>query len=120
MVRAVPEKKRSRVANEILEGLTALRDAVSEGVPLGKRFTVRTVKLVLTPEEMPAEQIRMLRSHLSASQSVFAAVLGVSVDALQSWEQGRRAPSESARRMMHIFKDDPKLFTKQIRLKAIR
>jgi hypothetical protein len=44
-------KKRSRVASEILEGLTELRDAVRGKVPLDRKFTVRTVEKVLKPRK---------------------------------------------------------------------
>jgi putative transcriptional regulator len=118
MVKAVREKKqRSRVAAEVLEGLLEFEDAVRSGVPLEQRFTVRTVKLVVRPEKMSGAEIRRLRLKLLASQSIFAAVLGVSKDAVQSWEQGRRPPGDSALRMMRIFRDEPALFFRQIMLK---
>lgn len=118
MVKAVPERhRRSRVAAEIFEALTALQDAVASGTPLAQRFTVRTVRLVLQPPRRSPAKIRHLRLALSASQAVFAAVLGVSPDAVQSWEQGRRPPSDSALRMMAIFQEHPDLFARQIQLK---
>jgi putative transcriptional regulator len=110
-------KTRSRVAAEILEGLTELDRAVRDRIPLDQKFTVRTVELVLKPKGMDSEEIRLLRLGLKVSQAVFAAVLGVSVDLVQAWEQGRRDPSDSMLRMMHIFNDNPKLFMKQIQLK---
>jgi putative transcriptional regulator len=114
------QKKRSRVASEALEGLAELRDAVESGVPLDQKFTVRTVELDLKPREIRPEEIKILRHHLGASQAVFAAVLGVSTDAVQSWEQGRRPPGHTALRMMHMFKHHPKLFVQQIHLRSER
>ena len=120
MVRAVREKRqRSRVAAEILEGLQELEATVRSGIPLAQRFTVRTVKLVVRPHPMNSSGIRRLRARLSASQAVFAAVLGVSADAVQSWEQGRRPPSASALRMMHMFEEQPDLFSRQILLRPV-
>lgn len=41
------------------------------------------------------ERIRMLRKHLGMNQSEFAEFLGVSVSNIQSYETGRRAPSDA-------------------------
>jgi DNA-binding transcriptional regulator YiaG len=111
-------KNQNRVAHEILEGLTELRDAVRDGKPLDQVFTVRTVDLVLSPELMDTEAIRVLRvCKLRASRAVFAAVLGVSVKLVEAWEQGKRTPKPWALRIMHIFNHDPALFYRQIALK---
>ena len=112
------ETKRSRVASDILEGLTELHDAVRNGEALDHRFTVRTVELVLKPRDLSSAEIQTLRAKLGASQEIFGAVLGVSADAVQSWEQGRRQPSEVALRMMHFFIRNPKLFRQQIQMKS--
>jgi putative transcriptional regulator len=111
-------KSRSRVAAEILEGLTELEQTLRDRIPLDQKFTVRTVELVLKPKSMDSEEIRFLRLSLKVSQAVFAAVLGVSVDLVQAWEQGRREPNDSMLRMLHIFQEHPKLFLKQIQLKG--
>ncbi|PYL01612.1 MAG: transcriptional regulator, partial [Verrucomicrobia bacterium] len=39
----------------------------------------------------PQNDIVKVRSKLGLSQSKFAAVLGISADTLQNWEQGRRS-----------------------------
>jgi putative transcriptional regulator len=41
------------------------------------------------------------------SQAVFARVLSVSPKTVQSWEQGVRVSSESARRLIHVFAQQP-------------
>src|ERR1044071_2266594 len=45
----------------------------------------------------PKEEIPKLRKKLGLSQSKFAAVLGISIDTLQNWEQGRRQPAGPAK-----------------------
>ena len=44
---------------------------------------------------------------LRVSQAVFARLLNVSAKTVQSWEQGARQPSESARRLLQVFSVAP-------------
>lgn len=43
-----------------------------------------------------------IRGKLGLSQSNFAAVLGISADTLQNWEQGRRRPTGPAKVLLKI------------------
>ena len=43
---------------------------------------------------MTPEEIKALRDRLGISTMAFAILLGVSVDTVRSWEQGRRTPNE--------------------------
>jgi transcriptional regulator with XRE-family HTH domain len=45
------------------------------------------------PNDETAEVIRRVRASTGLSQSKAAVAAGVSLDALQSWEQGRASPS---------------------------
>ena len=47
------------------------------------------------------------RARLKLSQSQFAKLLGVSVDTLQNWEQGRRQPRGAAKVLLRIATDNP-------------
>ena len=62
--------KRSRVASEILEGLTELHEAVPSGASLDHTFTVRTVELVLKPKDLDPEEIRVLHAKLPATNDL--------------------------------------------------
>ena len=61
---------------------------------------MRTVELDLQPHEYDADAVRRVRLSLSASQAVFAKILGVSRSTIQAWEQGDRTPSSMACRFL--------------------
>jgi putative transcriptional regulator len=50
----------------------------------------------------PQADIVRVRGKLGLSQSKFAAVLGISQDTLQNWEQGRRKPTGPAEVLLKI------------------
>jgi len=56
-----------------------------------------------------AVDIRMLRESAYVSQSKFARMLGVSVDTVQNWEQGRRKPRGPAMALLRLFQKNPKV-----------
>ncbi len=57
----------------------------------------------------PQNDIAKVRDKLGLSQSKFAAVLGISADTLQNWEQGRRHPTGPARVLLKIATRHPKI-----------
>ena len=48
-----------------------------------------------------------LRAHFGLSQAKFAALLGISVDTLQNWEQGRRKPEGPAKVLLRVAATHP-------------
>ena len=54
-----------------------------------------------------------VRSKLGLSQSKFAAVLGISTDTLQNWEQGRRSPTGPAKVLLKIATRHPEVLSKR-------
>ena len=97
------EKKTKSRGAEIIEDLTCLRDALRSGQPIGKMFTVRTVELQLQPHPFDAEAVKRTRDALGVSQALFARLLGVSTDTVQSWEQGLREPCSMACRLLELI-----------------
>ena len=97
----------------IIESLTELRDTLRSGMPMEKRFTVRSVEIP-DPEEFDAARIRALRARLQVSQQVFARLLAVSTILAQSWEQGVREPSPIARRLLAEMERDPRRWERMI------
>ena len=49
----------------------------------------------------------MLFRSLDMTQSVFAAVVGVSVKTVEAWEAGSNKPIGPARRILSIMRSDP-------------
>lgn len=56
--------------------------------------------------EMP---VRELRARLGLTQSEFAARLGLPVDTVRNWEQGKRAPRGPARALLMLIARAPQL-----------
>ena len=57
----------------------------------------------------PKNDIVKVRGELGLSQSKFAAILGISTDTLQNWEQGRREPTGPAKVLLKIAIRHPKV-----------
>jgi putative transcriptional regulator len=98
-------QKPKSVGAEIIEGLTEFRDVLRRGEAIESRFTVRTVELdlqPLKPTQYDADSVRATRESLNVSQALFAQLLGVSLDLVQGWEQGRREPKPIA---CHVLDD---------------
>lgn len=53
--------------------------------------------------------VKRIRRKLHASQLTFAHMIGVSVDTLQNWEQGRRKPEGPALALLKVAEADPKM-----------
>ena len=84
----MPRTKR-KVGREILDGLRELKRG-----EIGRVISI--------------PDIAGIRDKTGLSQTRFAALLGVSVRALQDWEQGRRAPSGAARTLLLIADKNPR------------
>ena len=57
----------------------------------------------------PESNIVRVRGKLGLSQSKFAAILGISADTLQNWEQGRRTPTGPAKVLLKIAARHPEV-----------
>jgi putative transcriptional regulator len=51
--------------------------------------------------------VKNIRKKLHVSQSKFAYILGVSIDTLQNWEQGRRFPEGPALALLRVAENNP-------------
>ena len=57
----------------------------------------------------PESTVVRVRGKLGLSQSKFAALLGISQDTLQNWEQGRREPTGPAKVLLKIASKHPRV-----------
>ncbi len=57
----------------------------------------------------PQSDVVRVRGKLGLSQSKFAAILGISADTLQNWEQGRRNPTGPAKVLLRIAAKHPEV-----------
>jgi DNA-binding transcriptional regulator YiaG len=104
------EPNLSKAGKKIVAGLQEIAEALETGMPLDRQFTVRHV-IVPEPGQHNARTIKALRRRLGISQRLFAHLMGVSVILEQAWEQGRRFPNSTARRLLDEMRRDPKRWT---------
>jgi putative transcriptional regulator len=101
------DRELTAIDREVVEALTDLRDTLRDRVPLEKKYTVRHVVVATPPPPMGADDVRRAREALGVSQPVFAGLLGTSPSTVRSWEQGQKAPSAMARRLLGLIESDP-------------
>ncbi len=79
------------------ELLESVREAGQ--IKRGKRRAARTFKFT-------GPDIKAIRERAGLSQAGFAHLMGVSVDTLQNWEQGRRKPRGPALALLKVAQTD--------------
>ena len=72
-----------------------------------KALDLRTVEIPPPPQALKPADIRSLRESLNASQALFARLLNVSSNAVESWEQGIRQPRKATLKLLHIARRNP-------------
>ncbi len=87
-------------------------DALLQGVAEMKAIEAGTLKpsRVYRGEDILASFVpdaARIRKSLKLSQAKFATLLGISVDTLQNWEQGRRSPDGPARVLLRVASAHP-------------
>lgn len=86
---------------ELVESVKEVRD-IQAGRRSPSRVT-RAADLVRTG----VLDVAALRARFRLSQVKFAALLGISVNTLQNWEQGRRQPEGAARVLLRVAAAHP-------------
>ena len=79
-----------------------LVESVREGGAIlrGERAPSRTFTIGKT-------DVKRIRANYRLSQNEFATLLGISLDTLQNWEQGRRVPKGPARVLLQVAAKHP-------------
>ena len=92
---------RKDLFDQLVESVKEMQ-AIQAGTQKPARVT-RAADLLRTG----APDVATLRGHFHLSQAKFAALLGISVDTLQNWEQGRRQPDGPARVLLRVAATHP-------------
>ena len=100
---------------KIVAALERFRDTIEAGTPIEERYTVRRVKLDLTPRSFSPDEVKKVRAMLGVSQPIFGQFLGVDVKTVRSWEQGRRVPSGMACRFLEEIQAAPEHWRNRLR-----
>ena len=83
------------------------RTATSSASERSVKFDLRSVELPARPKAMKPADIRAVRESLNASQALFARLLNVSSNSVESWEQGIREPRQATLKLLHIARRNP-------------
>jgi putative transcriptional regulator len=96
----------SRLYEDIKQGLEEAI-AFEKGDPdIVSGSVVHKMKVLPVPDFSPGE-IREIRLKSAMTQSVFAACIGVTKKAVESWEGGRSHPDGAARRTLSLMSRNP-------------
>ncbi len=104
----------SKILAAIEEATEILR---SEGLE-SRRLTVRTYKAAAPRSYQPGD-VKRVRELLGTSQTVLASFLGVNVNTVRSWEQGKRLPQPIACRFLSEIEADTAYWRHRIGRQAI-
>jgi putative transcriptional regulator len=92
---------RKELFDQLVESVNEMK-AIQAGRRKPSRVT-RAVDVLNTE----APDVAALRAHFKLSQAKFAALLGISVDTLQNWEQHRRQPDGPAKVLLRVAAAHP-------------
>jgi DNA-binding transcriptional regulator YiaG len=98
-------KKKDKKKNKRKEDQRTPVTASSEKIQ--SVLDLRSVEIPPRPKPMKPSDIRSLRESLNASQALFASLLNVSSNAVESWEQGIREPRQATLKLLHIVRKNP-------------
>jgi putative transcriptional regulator len=73
----------------------------------GQEFPLAPAMPALAPADAALPAVRDLRRRAQLTQTEFAAKLGVPVETIRNWEQGKRAPRGPARALLAVIARAP-------------
>jgi putative transcriptional regulator len=85
----------------------ALEDALR--YERGEQVNLRATELPAPAKRITPQQIREIRQQLNASQIIFAKLMNVSPNTVESWEQGVRRPRQAALKLLAIARKHPQV-----------
>jgi putative transcriptional regulator len=75
----------------------------------GQEFPLQPAMSIAEPAETGIPVVRALRRRARLTQHEFAAKLGVPVETIRNWEQGKRAPRGPARALLAVIAHAPEM-----------
>ncbi|GER78764.1 MAG: transcriptional regulator [Anaerolineaceae bacterium] len=66
-----------------------------------------------------APNVKEIRASYKLSQNEFAALMGISVNTLRNWEQGRRAPEGAARVLLQVAAKHPDVIWEVVKVQSL-
>lgn len=98
--------KKQSFGEELLESAQEMRDHARGH----KRLRTTVAPRILPPKRMSSREIAAIRKKgFKLSQERFARALGVSVQTLRNWEQGRVTPPPGMLRLLQIAREAPQV-----------
>src|SRR5579859_6977190 len=91
------KKKQVKVFSDLKQ---SLREALA--YEQGRKGGLRVTELPPPPKPLSPRQIRAIRQSFNVSQAVFARIINVSPNTVESWEQGARRPREASLKLLTI------------------
>jgi putative transcriptional regulator len=85
----------------------ALQDALR--YERGESVDLRARELPAPAKRITPRQIKEIRQQLNASQIIFAKLMNVSPNTVESWEQGVRRPRQAALKLLAIARRHPQV-----------
>ncbi len=99
------KKKKVKIFSDLAQ---SLRESLA--YEQGKRPPLRVTELPPPPKPLRPREIRAIRQSFNVSQAVFARIINVSPNAVESWEQGVRRPREATLKLLTIAHKHPEVF----------
>lgn len=96
------KKKKVRILADLKQ---SLHEALS--YEQGKKSALRVTELPPSPKPLSPAQIRAIRRSFNVSQVVFARIINVSPNTVESWEQGARHPRKASLKLLTIAHKHP-------------
>jgi putative transcriptional regulator len=104
-MKQIKKKKKVKIFDDLKQ---SLQDALAH--EQGKHGLLRVTELPPPPKPLRPSQIRAIRQAFNVSQAVFARIINVSPNAVESWEQGVRRPREATLKLLTIAYKHPEVF----------
>lgn len=97
------------------ESICGLKHALQDALEYeqGKKTDLRVSELPPPPKPLTPRQIRAIRQQFKVSQAVFARIINVSANTVESWEQGVRRPRDASLKLLAIAQLHPEVFWTQ-------